>query len=68
MIKLYDYWRSSAAYRVRIALQLKGEPFVTESISLHPDDKAHLSPAYRALNPQMRLPAIEIDGEVRENA
>ena len=63
-LKLYDYWRSSAAYRLRIALQIKGVDFDPVQIDLHPAIKQHLSDAYRALNPQMRVPAIELNGEV----
>ncbi len=57
---LYDYWRSSAAYRVRIALALKGVAFDVVPTSLI--DGAHLSPAYRALNPQGFVPALSVDG------
>lgn len=63
-LKLYDYWRSSAAYRLRIALHLKGVAFESVEISLHPDVRAQHSDKYRALNPQMRVPAIEVDGQV----
>lgn len=63
-LKLYDYWRSSAAYRLRIALKLKDVDYLSVPIDLHPDVLAQKSEAYRALNPQMRVPAIEIDGEV----
>lgn len=63
-VKLYDYWRSSAAYRLRIALNLKGIAFESVPISLHPDKLEHKSSEYKALNPQMRVPAIEIDGKV----
>lgn len=60
---LYDYWRSSAAYRVRIAFALKGVEYTSKSVSLHPDDMAHKSPDYAAVNPQMRLPTLTVDGE-----
>lgn len=63
-VKIYDYWRSSASYRLRIALHLKGIDFETEQVDLHPDRKQHKSDDYRALNPQMRVPALSIDGEV----
>lgn len=63
-LKLYDYWRSSAAYRLRIALNLKGVAFQSQSINLHPDVLEQKSDSYRALNPQMRVPAIEVDGQV----
>ena len=63
-LKLYDYWRSSASYRLRIALHLKGVAFEAVQIDLHPKVKQHMSAAYRALTPQMRVPAIEVDGQV----
>ncbi|GAB5455315.1 MAG: maleylacetoacetate isomerase [Henriciella sp.] len=64
MLKLYDYWRSSACYRMRIALNLKQIPYETEEVSLHPDHLQQNSDEYRAINPQMRVPSIEIDGRV----
>ncbi|MEL6415172.1 MAG: maleylacetoacetate isomerase [Pseudomonadota bacterium] len=64
MLKLYDYWRSSASYRMRIALNLKRVAYETEEVSLHPDHLAQNSDEYRAINPQMRVPSIEIDGKV----
>jgi maleylacetoacetate isomerase len=57
---LYDYYRSSAAYRVRIALNLKGLDYKQRSISLV--DGAQKSDEYRALNPQGLVPMLEIDG------
>lgn len=62
MIKLYDYWRSSACYRLRIAFHLKGLAFDSEEVSLHPDVLAQNSEAYKALNPQQRVPTVVIDG------
>ncbi len=59
-ILLYDYWRSSAAYRVRIALSLKGVPFDVVPTSLL--DGAHLSAAYKALHPQGLVPALSVGG------
>lgn len=64
MLKLYDYWRSSACYRMRIALNLKQISYATEEVSLHPDQLQQNSDEYRAINPQMRVPSIEIDGRV----
>jgi maleylacetoacetate isomerase len=57
---LYDYWRSSAAYRVRIALNLKGVDYESRPIDLRAD--AQKSEDYRALNPQGLVPMLEIDG------
>jgi maleylacetoacetate isomerase len=55
---LYDYWRSSAAYRVRIALNLKGVDYESRQIDLRED--AQKSADYRALNPQGLVPMLEI--------
>ncbi|HET9812095.1 MAG TPA: glutathione S-transferase N-terminal domain-containing protein, partial [Sphingomicrobium sp.] len=57
---LYDYYRSSAAYRVRIALNLKGVDYESRQVSLV--DGAQKSDEYRALNPQGLVPMLEIDG------
>jgi len=57
---LYDYYRSSAAYRVRIALNMKGIAYESRPVSLI--DGAQKSDAYRALNPQGFVPMLEIDG------
>lgn len=61
-IILYDYWRSSAAYRVRIALAFKGLDWESRPIDLAAGDQA--GEAYRALNPQGLVPALEVDGVV----
>ena len=60
-MKLYTYFRSSAAYRVRIALNLKGLPYDSVSIHLVKDGGRNRTPEYRALNPQMRVPALTLD-------
>jgi maleylacetoacetate isomerase len=60
-MKLYSYFRSSAAYRVRIALNLKGVPYETVSIHLLQDGGRNYRPEYRAVNPQMRVPAMVTD-------
>lgn len=57
---LYDYWRSSAAYRVRIALNLKGIEYEIRQIDLREGEQR--SSEYRALNPQGLVPTLEIDG------
>ena len=57
---LYDYHRSSAAYRVRIALNLKSVDYESRPVNLlHSEQKAD---DYRALNPQGLVPTLEIDG------
>ena len=61
-LKLYSYWRSSAAYRVRIALNLKGLPHELIPVSLINNGGEHRSEEYRALNPQGKVPTL-IDGE-----
>ncbi len=57
---LYDYFRSSASYRVRIALNLKGVKYEQRSINLAEGDQK--GGDYRALNPQGFVPMLEIDG------
>ena len=61
MIRLYDYWRSSAAYRVRIALGLAGLDW--EQIEVNLVDGAQTSPDHLARNPQGLVPVLEIDGQ-----
>jgi maleylpyruvate isomerase len=64
-VKLYSYFRSSAAYRVRIAFNLKGLGYDTVAIHLQREGGMNRKPAYRAINPQMRLPALALDsGEI----
>ena len=58
MIKLYSYWRSTAAYRVRIALNLKGLAYELIPVDLVKDGGEHLQPEYKALNPQGLVPAL----------
>lgn len=59
---LYDYYRSSACYRVRIALNLKGVAY--DAVPLNLLEGAHQSDAYRARNPQGLVPMLEA-GELR---
>lgn len=61
-MKLYGYFRSSAAYRVRIALGLKGLDFEPGLIHLRKNDQ--FSSAYDAINPQHLIPSLEDDGRV----
>ena len=58
---LYDYWRSSAAYRVRIALNLKGVDYQQRPINLAAGEQK--ADDYRAINPQGLVPLLEIDGQ-----
>ena len=60
MIILYDYWRSSAAYRVRIGLNLMGLPYVSVPVDLVKGEQN--SPENLARNPQGLVPTLEIDG------
>lgn len=57
-MKLYSYFRSSAAYRVRIALNLKGLAYDTLPVHLVKDGGHNKRPEFRAVNPQMRVPAL----------
>ena len=57
-MKLYSYFRSSAAYRVRIALNYKGIAYETAPIHLVKDGGHNRRPEFRAVNPQMRVPVL----------
>jgi maleylpyruvate isomerase len=59
-VKLYSYFRSSAAYRVRIALNLKGLPYEIVPIHLSRDGGEQRKPEFVAVNPQMRVPALAL--------
>lgn len=64
-MKLYSYFRSSAAYRVRIALALKGLAFDIVPVHLVNNGGEQKSPDYTAINPQQLLPSFETDeGEI----
>lgn len=65
-MKLYGYWRSSAAYRVRIALNLKGVAYEQESIHLVKDGGQQFSDDYTAMNPAQLVPTL-VDGELSLN-
>lgn len=62
MLTLYGYWRSSAAYRVRIALNLKGLAYEQVPVHLVKDGGQQHSAAYKALNPQELLPLLVDEG------
>jgi maleylacetoacetate isomerase len=61
-VVLYGYWRSSAAYRVRIALNLKGLAYESRPVNLLRDGGEQHAAAYRQLNPQQLVPCL-VDGE-----
>jgi maleylacetoacetate isomerase len=61
-VKLYSYFRSSAAYRVRIALNLKGIAYETTPVHLIKDGGHNKRPEFRAINPQMRVPVLVTPG------
>ncbi|HYX63461.1 MAG TPA: maleylacetoacetate isomerase [Burkholderiales bacterium] len=64
-MKLYTYFRSSAAFRVRIALNLKG--FAYEPVLVHLAKGEHRLPSYGAVNPQALVPTLELDDGTRLN-
>ncbi len=61
MTKLYGYFRSSAAYRVRIALNLKNVAYADAFVNV---SKGEQHKAYSQFNPQKLVPAVEIDGHL----
>lgn len=63
-MKLYTFFRSSASYRVRIALNLKGLKYEQVAIHLRRGGGEQLMPAYKALNPQALVPTLEDNGRI----
>lgn len=63
MRKLYGYFRSSAAFRARIALNLKGLDYESASVHLVKNGGEQFAPEYRALNPQALVPVLQ-DGDL----
>lgn len=63
MLKLYSYWRSTAAYRVRIALNIKRLSYQTIPVHLVKDGGEQHKPEYRAKNPQGLVPLLEDNGK-----
>ena len=63
-MRLYTYWRSSSAYRVRIALNLKGLDWEPAAVHLVRDGGEQNAPAYREVNPHGLVPVLE-DGSLR---
>jgi maleylpyruvate isomerase len=64
MMRLWDYFRSSAGYRVRIALGLKGLAVERVPVHLRRDGGQQRSARYRAINPAGLVPALEVEGGV----
>lgn len=60
MLRLHDYWRSSAGYRVRIALELKGARYQRVAVNLVAGEQR--ASANLAVNPQGLVPTLEVDG------
>jgi len=63
-LRLHSYWRSSAAYRVRLALHYKGLAYHYLPVHLLRDGGEQFGAAYLEINPQSRVPALEVDGQV----
>lgn len=61
-MKLYNYFRSSASFRVRIALGLKGLPYEYAVVHLTKDGGQQFDPSFRALNPDALIPVLDDDG------
>ena len=61
-MKLHNFWRSGTSHRTRIALNLKGLDY--EYIAVHLGKEAHLSDAFKAINPQQLVPALETGDQV----
>lgn len=66
MITLYDYFRSTAAYRVRIALNLKGIDYRQAPVNLLKGEDGDTG--YRTVNPQGLVPSLEVDGDVLQQS
>jgi maleylpyruvate isomerase len=60
-VKLYGYWRSSSAWRVRIALLYKQLPFENQPVHLVRDGGEQHSAAYKAINPMAEVPTLEFE-------
>ena len=58
--RLHNYWRSSASWRVRIALALKGIPYEYVPVNIVGDQAEQHRPEYRAINPMTQVPTLEV--------
>lgn len=61
-MKLYNFWRSGTSHRTRIALNLKG--LSTDYVAVHLGKEEHLKDAFKAVNPQQLVPALDTGSEV----
>ena len=61
-MKLHNFWRSGTSHRTRIALNLKGLSY--EYIAVHLGKEAHLTEAFKAVNPQQLVPALDTGEQV----
>lgn len=62
VMKLYGFFRSGTSHRLRIALNIKGLAYEQVAVDLRKEQ--HLSPAFKLINPQQLVPALDVDGEV----
>ncbi|HEX6636082.1 MAG TPA: maleylacetoacetate isomerase [Steroidobacteraceae bacterium] len=62
-VELYSYWRSSASYRVRIALNLKSLPFAYHGVNLVKEGGEQWGQPFREINPQCRVPTLVHNGQ-----
>jgi maleylpyruvate isomerase len=62
-MNLHSFFRSGTSHRLRIALNLKGIAYTYVAVDLRREE--HLSEAFRAVNPQGMVPALEIDGQIK---
>ena len=60
-LRLYSYWRSSSAWRVRIGLHWKGLPFDTRTVDLGPQALEQFGEAHRRRNPMSQVPVLEVE-------
>lgn len=61
-MKLYEFFRSGTSHRLRIALNLKGLAYEQVAVDLRREQ--HLTDAYKAINPQQLVPALDVDGQL----